>query len=137
MNSKFILTLGVIILVLLGGFALFRNQGSKTENKGETSNIPVTVTERKGPQTTVTLTQNGFEPKEITIKPGERVIWVNNSKQPATVNSDPHPAHTLYPFLNLGEFADGSSVQVVFTEAGTYGYHNHLRPDEKGTVIVK
>lgn len=86
---------------------------------------------------TVDLTSNGFNPSQIIVKKGERIIWVNKSGKIATVNSDNHPTHLLYPFLNLGEFNNGSSLQVVMNTIGTFTYHNHYQPSQKGTIIVK
>ncbi|HYK08971.1 MAG TPA: cupredoxin domain-containing protein [Candidatus Eisenbacteria bacterium] len=85
----------------------------------------------------VTLTQNGFSPSVVTIKVGQTVTWTNKSGATATVNSDPHPTHTAYPPLNLGSFTDGGTLSLTFTKAGTYGYHNHFNPGEKGTIIVQ
>jgi len=51
--------------------------------------------------------------------------------------SDPHPVHTDYPPLNLGTFFDGASLSLKFPTAGTYVYHNHLNPSERGTIVVK
>lgn len=95
---------------------------------------------KKGDNTsaiTVILTSTGFIPSEITVKKGERIIWINKSGKTATINSDNHPTHLLYPFLNLGEFNTGSSVQAVFNSIGTFTYHNHYQPSEKGTITVK
>ena len=136
MNSKFLLALVVIIVVILAGYALTKNQVNNVANTNPASTVQ-TVSPTKGPETTVNLTKNGFEPQEINIKAGTRVIWLNKSGGPATVNSDVHPTHLLFPFLNLGEFSNGSSVQVVFSKPGTYTYHNHLRPEQRGRVVVK
>lgn len=88
------------------------------------------------PQDTVTLRADGFAPKVLTIHAGETVTWVNNSGTQATVNSDPHPVHTAYPPLNLGEFNDGDTVSVAFPKPGRYGYHNHFDANQTGTIIV-
>lgn len=88
-------------------------------------------------QNTVTLTANGFSPTTLTIKAGQVVTWVNKSGMDATVNSDPHPVHTDYPFLNLGSFPDGGKLSLTFDKPGTHGYHNHLNPSERGTIIVE
>ncbi|MCL4366879.1 cupredoxin domain-containing protein [Patescibacteria group bacterium] len=85
----------------------------------------------------VILDSSGFSPATLTIKAGFTVIWKNNSGQSATVNSDPHPIHTDYPPLNLGTFPNGGTLQLTFDKPGTYGYHNHLNPNEKGTIIVQ
>ena len=85
----------------------------------------------------VTLTETGFSPETVTIKAGQKVTWNNKSGAAATVNSDIHPTHALYPPLNLNEFSNGESLELVFDKPGTYTYHDHLHPDRRGTVVVK
>lgn len=85
----------------------------------------------------VILTADGYSPATLTMKAGTAVTWTNNSGEEATVNSDPHPTHTDYPPLNLGRFAVGESLTLTFDKPGRYGYHNHLKPSEKGTIIVQ
>lgn len=135
--------IGGAILVVIAGFVLLNNKAG-TKNV-QTSSSPSSVTspsaspsavEQTG-EKMVNLTKAGFEPGTITIKVGTKVTWVNKSGETATVNSDPHPTHTLWPFLNLGSFDDGASVSVIFDKAGTYTYHNHLNPSETGTVVVQ
>ncbi|MEX2007268.1 MAG: hypothetical protein WD992_00660, partial [Candidatus Levyibacteriota bacterium] len=67
---------------------------------------------------------------------GATVIWTNSSGQVGNVSSNPHPTHSIYPALNLGNFGDGQGVSLVFDTVGTYGYHNHLDATKTGTVIV-
>ncbi len=88
-------------------------------------------------EASVTVTANGFAPQTLKIKTGTKVTWTNKSGATANVSSDNHPTHLLYPFLNLGSFDDGSSVNVTFDKAGTFTYHNHLNPSQKGTVVVE
>lgn len=85
----------------------------------------------------IMATEDGFSPPTLTIKAGEKVVWINRSGRTITVNSAVHPTHLVYPPLNLGEVADGSSVELVFDKTGTYKYHNHLNPAEFGTIIVE
>jgi plastocyanin len=85
----------------------------------------------------VKLTNNGFEPNSITTRVGDKVIWTNSTTSDATVNSDSHPIHDLYPFLNLGNFPPGKTVRVILREQGKFMYHNHLNPSQTGTIIVK
>ncbi len=101
---------------------------------GNQSNRPENVT--PNPATTITLNVTGFVPQVLTIHRGQTVTWVNNSGQQATVNSDPHPTHTAYPPLNLGEFNDGDSLSLRFPKTGRYGYHNHFDATQTGTIIV-
>lgn len=88
-------------------------------------------------QNTITLTSSGFSPASLTVKVGDTVTWENRSGLVATVDSDPHPVHTNYPPLNLGNFSDGEELTFTFDKPGTYGYHNHLNTSEKGTIIVE
>lgn len=139
--------IGAAVLVVIAGFVLLNNKAG-TKNVG-TSPSPSSVAtpsgsaspsesaqERTG-EKMVNLTKAGFEPQTITIKVGTKVTWVNKSGETATINSDPHPTHTLWPFLNLGRFEDGASVSATFDKAGTYTYHNHLNPSQTGTVVVE
>lgn len=85
----------------------------------------------------VTLIDSGFSPSTITIKSGQSVTFVNNSSSPARVASDPHPIHNGYPGLDALKGSNpGESYTFTFTKVGTFGYHNHLNPSTKGTVIV-
>lgn len=138
----------VVVIVLVGGVLLFNRkatqpvQPSPTRVVAHTSQLAATSPTSEGGTTqatanTVTLTGSGFNPKTITIQAGETVVWKNESGQEATVNSDPHPIHTDYPPLNLGQFKNGGSLQLSFPKQGRYGYHNHLNPSQTGTVVVQ
>ncbi len=84
----------------------------------------------------VTLTKDGFEPKDIAVKEGDVVIWTNNSGKVASVNSTNQPDHQKFPFLNLGPFENGATLQTPFTKKGDFEYVNHLNPKDTGTVKV-
>lgn len=135
MYKKNIWILIVVAIAVVAG--LFLLLGSKSINPTSTNVKPNVTGKYSVPVSEVSVTQSGFEPQTITIKPGVTVVWSNKSGGDVTVNSDNHPTHLLWPFLNLGKFANGSKVSVVFKTAGTYTYHNHLNPSQKGTVIVK
>lgn len=132
----------VIVVVLIAAVGIFAFMGNKktaapTIQPTTQQTVSPTAAQTNNSNTAVTLTGSGFEPKEITVKAGTTVVWENKSGIDATVSSDNHPTHLLYPFLNLGKFADGSSVQVVFEKAGKYSYHNHFNASERGFVTVE
>lgn len=141
MNKSLWIAIAVIVVLAVGGFLLLGNKGANTNNSAQNANQTQTAAPTqaavKNSTNAILVKSSGFEPQTITIKAGTKVVWTNNSGGPVTVNSDPHPTHTLWPFLNLGRFDDGSSVSVIFEKAGTYTYHNHLSPDQKGTVVVQ
>lgn len=139
MNNK-ILWVVVAVLVIGGGALLLNNNANTqpTQTVDQTQNTtPTQEVAEPTEKTTVMVTASGFEPKTLTVKPGAQVVWKNTSGAAVTVNSDAHPTHLLWPFLNLGKFDDGTSVSVVFEKAGTYTYHNHLDTSMTGIVVVK
>jgi len=147
MNKNVLIALVVVILVI-GGVVLVKknsNQAPANTNVNTPSTAPSAMKQSPSgepevssqKEDTVSLTSNGFEPQTITVKAGDKVVWTNKSGEVATVNSNPHPAHTDYPPLNLGSFQDGGKLELVFGKKGTYKYHNHLNASEQGVVVVE
>lgn len=122
----------ILILILLGGFVLYKS--IKTTKK---TNI---ATKQAAPlpskQITIKLDKNGFSPKEVTVKTGTAVRWRNVSGAKQTVNSDDYPTNQLHRELNFGVFNNDSSVAHIFKNEGTYGYHNQFNPEQSGKIIV-
>ncbi len=85
----------------------------------------------------VTYSDSGFSPAVLTVKVGESVEFKNDSATNIQVNSAPHPTHTQFPELNIGQIAPGESKSVTFTAAGTKKYHNHLNASENGSIVVE
>ncbi len=86
----------------------------------------------------ITLTPSGFDPSTVTVPLGTELNWLNCTGIDATVNSDPHPTHEFWNWLNLGAWpGDGSAVvQVIPPSTGIFTYHNHYNPSQTGTLIV-
>jgi len=122
-------TLLIVAAILVAAGAFFFFSQNKTSQ--------VTPTKEEASEPTITLTSAGFSPDNVTIKAGQKITWINKSGTEATVNSDPHPSHTNFQPLNLGSFADGASLSLTFDQTGTYGYHNHLNPNARGTITVQ
>lgn len=134
MNNK-VLLVGLLVL-LVGGVFLLTNQPreqTNTVNPQQPTAQPTQVPN----EATVTLTESGFLPPTLTVKAGTKVVWVNQRKDTATVDSAGHPTHLSYPPLNLGAFKAGEQLFLVFNEKGEYKYHNHLSPNQLGTVVVE
>lgn len=88
-------------------------------------------------ETIVSYTDSGFLPRTITIKRGDTVTFKNESAHSMWVASDPHPVHTNYvAFDALRGYRPGETYSFTFTRSGTWGYHNHLRAGDTGTVVV-
>jgi len=144
MNNKTLITIIAVLIIVVAVVMVSGKFGKKTtapvSNTTQTQQQPQAgkVTTINNEQIiTITATNSGFDPETITIKSGTRVIWTSTSDGPVAIASADHPTHKVYPPLNLGSFEKGSSVQLVFDKPGTYKYHDHLNPENTGTVVVE
>ena len=96
----------------------------------------------------VTYTDDGFLPTRVEIQRGETVRFVNNGNRGVWIGGDNHPSHTIYPEQSdsdcLGTSFDtcrtlqaGEFWEFTFTHVGSWGYHNHVRARDTGTIIVR
>ena len=78
-----------------------------------------------------------FNPREVKIRKGGKVTWVNKSQRQVWPASAPHPVHTGYPgFDALRGLNTGESYSFAFEKVGSWSYHNHLNPATTGAVRV-
>lgn len=85
----------------------------------------------------IVISDSGFTPKDVTIKKGGTMTFVNNSSKVRWPASAPHPTHTDYPgFDPLKGIAPGQSWSFTFEKTGTWKYHDHLQPTFFGSVTV-
>lgn len=100
----------------------------------------------------VDMTDVGFSPEKVTIKAGDAVKFVNRNTVKRWPASDVHPTHVAYPGSNIAKcksapqgsifdacdgLDEGEMFQFTFNEKGTWQYHDHLDPGDKGTIIVE
>jgi len=138
MNNRVLIAVIAIIILLAGGFFLFNKNYSSTPQPNSLQNPQVSPAPTNTQATsTVTYTAGGFSPTSLTVKAGTTVTWVNKSGSGFSLNSNPHPVHTDYPPLNIGAVGDGQSKSLTFDKPGTYGYHNHLNPSDRGEIVVQ
>lgn len=85
----------------------------------------------------IRMTENGFEPKELTAVEGDEVLFINNDDVDRWPASNFHPSHTIYPeFDSLTGIKPGESWKMKFEKAGTWRMHDHLIPHMTGTIVV-
>ena len=92
---------------------------------------------------TVTISGSGIVgPKELTVPPGSRVLFVNSHSRRHDMESDPHPEHDDCPalgqvgLLNPGQSRESGNLVTV----RTCGYHDHEDPDNvnlRGSIIIR
>jgi len=143
--QKFTVILSVI-LILVGGVVILRQQLSTPK---PTQNTTIGEETRNVKTVTITYGDNGFSPSEITIAKGSIVKFINKSRLPLWVASDPHPEHTDYPEFDsvhgLMEYPDErDDYTFSFDKVGKWKFHNHsvsgydaAETVHPGLVIVK
>lgn len=90
--------------------------------------------EKRQPQQAVTATVGihvaKFDPASSEIKPGEVVLWENDSDRDHEIVGDKNE-------FKSGTIKPGKSWSYTFEKAGTYKYHCALHPRAKGVVKVQ
>jgi plastocyanin len=95
---------------------------------GGGNSTPTPPTNPSNPYT-FTLTSSGVSPKELTVPPGTRVLFVNQDARRHDMASDPHPDHTDCTEINLGALTTGQSRETLnLVTAKTCGFHDHDNP---------
>lgn len=92
---------------------------------------------------TVTISGSGVvSPKNLTVPPGSRVLFVNSHSGRHDMTSDPHPDHLDCPevnqvgVLNAGQSRESGNLVTV----RTCGFHDHDDPNNvnlRGSIIVR
>ena len=92
---------------------------------------------------TITISTSGIvSPKQLTVPPGTRVLFVNNHSRRHDMTSDPHPDHLDCPelnqvgVLNPGQSRESGNLVIV----RTCGFHDHDDPDNvnlRGSIVIR
>ena len=78
-----------------------------------------------------------FEPATLEVAVGDHVMFINESEDYVWPASNIHPTHEIYPGFDpeLG-LEPGQSWSFEFLNPGEWRFHNHLQPQEGGTINV-
>ena len=154
--TKYIIGLVIIAIVIIAISLAARNQTTTapTENAATTQTSAETVVsttpEPTIPAQTVIVeyTDQGFMPKEVSIKVGDTVKFVNKSSEGMWVGSAMHPNHVVYSGTELKDHCPDTAgtafdqcgttneYSFTFNKVGSWGYHNHVSAKMFGKVIV-
>lgn len=138
--------IAVVGIILLATWAYIMSQpatntSTPTSNQTSTTEAPAaqapsTDTKEATSVATITYTNEGFSPSTTTVKKGATITVTNQSSADLMFSSADHPTHLLQPELNMGTLKPGESGTITVTKVGTWGYHDHLKASEQGTIIV-
>ena len=93
--------------------------------------IPVFA--QSGPAAIVNIMSHAFNPTEVTIPTGGRVVWNNIDAATHTVTSDMGGNLTW----GSGDLSPNQSYSFTFNNPGTYNYHCNYHSWMTGRVIVQ
>ena len=111
----------------------------------------------------IEITSSGFSPSTLTISKGDTVTFINKDTEEHWPASATHPIHTDYRggsydepgsyqgslacrsegVTKTGAFdachglAAGESWSFTFNEVGSWKYHDHIKLESFGTIIVQ
>jgi plastocyanin len=91
----------------------------------------------------ITISPGGVvDPKELTVPPGSRVMFVNNHSRRHDMTSDPHPEHFDCDQLNqVGVLNPGQNRETGnLVAVRTCGFHDHDDPDNvnlRGSIVIR
>ena len=151
MSTKSIVIWLIVIVLIIGGVYYFSRGSYNAPNdmpvstspgepapKSANTSAPAPVEMKR-----VEITANGFSPSEIKIKKGDTITWVNKDSTPHWPASAAHPTHTVYPGSDIQKcgtaaqsrifdackgLSPGESYSFKFDQAGTWKYHDHVKP---------
>ncbi|MFC1687437.1 hypothetical protein ACFL0L_02565 [Patescibacteria group bacterium] len=148
--------IGIIIAILIIGVVAWLVIGNSNEEATNTntttnttantttnsaSNVNIFYTDPTGESMRVYTDSSGFDPETARIGIGDAVSWYNKDEVQHYIAPDDHPDHVKYSGIwdddGSGNIAPAEVYSVIFFEAGTYEYHDHLNPDLTGTVVVE
>ncbi|PIZ97377.1 MAG: hypothetical protein COX79_02475 [Candidatus Levybacteria bacterium CG_4_10_14_0_2_um_filter_36_16] len=111
---------------------------SQPNNTLATTTPILTQIPNPNPGETIMVTIHGFVPDTLRIKKGTSINFANFADTAVDIESADHPTHKLYPQLNIGTIeASDTTDPLLYDKLGTYKYHNHLKPEQTGTIIVE
>lgn len=146
-----ILAVGVVVYVMAFNEPTEQSEPDSSAAQ-QAASVPTARQNPESPKTetvSVTYSDNGFSPQEITITKGSTVNFVNKASMPLWVASDPHPTHTDYPEFDTMQKRDsypdmGENYSFTFNKVGTWKYHSHTASGDgtnttvhPGTITVK
>ena len=105
--------------------------------RGGKCEAPLSPETRIFPETNIIVIEgSAFSLKELIVKKGTTVTWINKDGVTHSIASNPHPTHTSLPALKSGVLANGQSYSFTFEKVGVVGYHCHLHPSMQGKITV-
>lgn len=117
--------LAVFILVIIALLVFAKIKGDRALN------LP------SGEAHIITLTADGYNPENLSIKRGETVTFKTTEDKPFWPASNIHPTHSIYSeFDPKDAIMPDKTWSFKFEKSGKWNFHDHLSPYFTGTIEV-
>jgi plastocyanin len=97
---------------------------------GSARREPQTPVVSDASQLTVQISDFDFSPRDLTVKSGTDITWVNR-------DAVPHDATDEAGDWGTGTLSRGESVTLTLGSPGVYQYYCTIHPDMRATLNVK
>jgi len=126
-----LISVAVALLFVIGYVVIYGNTNKSKSTSSAKAVLPAAAS--------ATISDTGFSPQSISIKPNTELTWTNNDSQAHQVSADPYPANnSITGFDNNQLLEKGDSYSFTFQKTGTYHVHDNLNPLKfNQTIIVK
>jgi plastocyanin len=84
----------------------------------------------------VTVMATGFQPSELAVKTGTKVVWTNEDTKGHSVGANPYPSHDSLRALVSPILSQDQTYTYTFDKAGTYYYHDDQNPTLNAKIVV-
>ena len=89
-------------------------------------------------EVTIDMNDITFNPKNVKVSKGTKIIWINTEGVGHYTNTDSHPAHSYFSDQNSKLLNKGDTFEVVFQETGIYPYHCSVHASSMtGAILVE
>lgn len=107
-------------------FIIDRSQAGNYQNQTGKKEVIIKMSEIK------------FNPQDVKISTGTKVIWVNDDTVEHYINTASHPAHSYYPAQNSKVLKKGEQFSLTFDQIGIYPYHCSAHAESMtGSLLVE
>ncbi len=118
-----------VVVMIVGIFALYNNSQQKSDFEFHDM--------RGQKEVEILLSDDGYRPKNIVIKPGTVVTFSTDRGTSHWPASNLHPTHSIYSAFDSKEPVASDEVwSFKFERKGEWNYHDHLRSYFQGTIEV-
>lgn len=113
--------------VVRTGYQPYRTATIDASTDSITPNIALSPVINDAPTQTIFITESGFEPALVTVKPGSVIEFVN-------IGLNEHA--TQASGWDSGRLTTAGSYKVRFNNAGTYHYADSVESLNQGTIVI-